>query len=327
MKNQPTRMSKPLSRRAALAGLGGAGAISVAAAALTPGVAAAAPSLPQTTTAPAGTDQLFRAFFAAKSAHSPDRTMAFFDPANTTYADGTLGWVFPTWAALKALFEQYMPQWPPAARSYPTAILGGEYGAAVFFTNTPEEFGHEIRGIAAVDIRGGKFVRWVDYWDGRHFGVAATESLRVPAAQFPADFGESKAGQLVPATLQQTVTQLSASLARGDAQAATAVFAEDGVLEDLALHTEVVGRQSIAGYLGRALASLPYGQGAAVRHIVGGDGGGAYEWVNSASPVPRGVSAVELNAAGQITRLSSIWDGSLVQTAWLAQQMALTTEQ
>jgi ketosteroid isomerase-like protein len=326
MKNQPIRMSKPISRRAALAGIGGAGALSVAGAALAPGLAAAAPS-PAKTTAPAGTDQLFLSFFAAKSAHSPDRTMAFFDQANTTYTDGTLGWIFPTWAALKALFEQYMPQWPPSARSYPTRILGGENGAAVFFTNTPEEFGHEIRGIAAVDIRDGKFVRWVDYWDGRHFGVAATESLRVPAAKFPADFGESKVGQLVPATLGQTVAELSGSLARGDGQAATAVFAEDGVLEDLTLHIEVVGRQSVAGYLGRALAQLPYGQGAGVRHIVGGDGGGAYEWVNSAGPVPRGVSAVELNAAGQVTRLSSIWDGSLVQPTWLAQQMALTTEQ
>jgi len=30
-----------------------------------------------------------------------------------------------------------------------------------FFTSTPQEFGQEIRGIAVVDIRNGKFVRWV----------------------------------------------------------------------------------------------------------------------------------------------------------------------
>jgi hypothetical protein len=137
----------------------------------------------------------------------------------------------------------------------------------------------------------GQFVRWIDYWDGRHFGVAATESLRVPASKFPADFGESKVGQRVPATLRQTVAEISGSLARGDGRAATAVFAEDGVLEDLTLHIEVVGRQSIAGYLGRALAYLPYRQGAAIRHIVGGACGGGYEWVNSAGPVPRGVTA------------------------------------
>jgi hypothetical protein len=113
MKNQPTRISKAISRRAALAGIGGAGAISVAGAALAPGLASAAPppvSPPAQMTVPAGTEQLFLAFFAAKSAHSPDRTMAFFDQASMTYADGTLGQLFPTWAALKALFDQYMPQ-------------------------------------------------------------------------------------------------------------------------------------------------------------------------------------------------------------------------
>jgi hypothetical protein len=220
-------MSKRISRRSALAGLGGAGATLAAVAALAPGAAAVAPvpadpvtagPVPaRTMSAPPATDRLFRSFFAAKSAHSPDRTMAFFDPDNTTYIDGTLGWAFPTWASLKALFEQYMPKWPPAARSYPTKILGGDHGATVFFTNTPEEFGHEIRGIAVVDIRGGQFARWIDYWDGRHFGVTATESLRLPASKFPADFGESKVGQQVPATLQQAVTELSGRLARGDA--------------------------------------------------------------------------------------------------------------
>jgi hypothetical protein len=46
------------------------------------------------------------------------------------------------------------------------------------------------------------------------------------------------------------------------------------VLEDLTLHTAIVGRQSIAAYLARALPSLPYGQGAQVRHVVGGAAGG-----------------------------------------------------
>ena len=289
-------------------------------------ISAEAPAPARTVTAPPGVDSLFRSFFAAKSAHSPDRTMAFFDPGNTTYIDGTLGWVQPTWAALKALYEQYMPTWPPPARFYPTGILGGENGAAVFFTSTPEQSGHEIRAVSVVDIRGGQFIRWIDYWDGRHYGVAATESQRVPASKFPANFGEQKAGQRIPAVLQQTVTEISGSLTRGDAQAAAGVFAEDGVLEDLTLHTEVVGRQSIAGYLGRALADLPYGRGARVRHIVGGDSGGGYEWVNDAGPVPRGVNAVELNTTGHIVRLSSIWDGSLVQPAWLTQRMSLTIE-
>jgi len=35
--------------------------------------------------------------------------MSFFDRANTTYVDATLGWQFPTWDSLKALFST-----PPA---------------------------------------------------------------------------------------------------------------------------------------------------------------------------------------------------------------------
>src|SRR6478752_3806986 len=44
---------------------------------------------------------------------------------------------------------------PTAARSYQTEVLGDAQGAVMFFTNTPQEFGHEIRGIAVVDIRNG----------------------------------------------------------------------------------------------------------------------------------------------------------------------------
>ena len=42
--------------------------------------------------------------------------MSFFDRGNTTYVDATLGWKFPTWGSLKALFSKYMPQWPAGAR-------------------------------------------------------------------------------------------------------------------------------------------------------------------------------------------------------------------
>jgi len=88
----------------------------------------------------------------------------------------------------------------------------------------------------------------------------------------------------------------------------------------------VAGPQSIAGYLQRAANTLPNGLGASVRHVVGGDTGGAYEWTNSRGPVPRGASALQLNARGQIIRLSSIWDGSSVDAGWLTQRMAETIE-
>jgi hypothetical protein len=46
--------------------------------------------------APAGVVRVINEYLAAKSAHSPDRAMSFFDRGNTTYVDATLGWKFPT---------------------------------------------------------------------------------------------------------------------------------------------------------------------------------------------------------------------------------------
>ena len=274
---------------------------------------------------PAEVQRLFASFLAAKSAANVDETMAFFS-RDITYWDATAGFEFADWGGLKAIYAQFVPKWGPAAHSYGTGLLGDTTGAALFFTNTPEEFGHEIRGISVVDIRDGKFVRWIDYWDGRHYGLAALEGFRSPLSKFPDDFGWSKPGEHASGRLKQTVSELAGSLARGDYQGAAKLFDENGILEDLTLHTAIAGPQSIADYLERAVSGLPYGDGAVVRHIVGGDPGGAYEWTNSGGPVPRGVSALKLNAEGRIVRLSSIWDGSLVDAEWLTQRMAETIE-
>ncbi|WP_019073898.1 hypothetical protein [Streptomyces hokutonensis] len=320
MKNDDTRF---ISRRSALAGavVGGA---ALAGTWAFPGFAEASSDV--SATAPARIQRLFASFLTAKSAADVDRTMAFFSRSDTTYWDATAGFDFPDWAALKAVFGAYMPTWGPAAHSYATNLLGGDTGAALFFTNTPEEFGHEIRGISVVDIRDGKFVRWIDYWDGRHYGLEALNGFRAPLAAFPSDFGWALPGENASSGLKRTVADLARSLGGGDFQRAAGLFEENGVLEDLTLHTAVAGPQSIAAYLKQAVGSLPYGRGARVRHTVGGDTGGAFEWTNSRGPVPRGVSALQLDAAGKITRLSSIWDGSLVDPAWLTQRMAETIE-
>ena len=183
--------------------------------------------------------------------------MSFFDRGNTMYVDATLGWKFPTWDSLKALFSKYMPQWPAGARSYQTEVLGDAQGAVMFFTNTPQEFGHEIRGIAVVDIRNGKFVRWVDYWDGCHFGVSATESLRTPPAQFPADFGESRVGESAAPAMTRIVGELSTDFARDNGEQAAQLFAPDAVLEDLTLRTAVVGRPVDRGLPRASFALTP----------------------------------------------------------------------
>jgi hypothetical protein len=319
-----TPMDTPVSRRSPLVGIGRPGPALVAADG--PGTSAAGAPVGRATPATQDdVDRLFAAFFAAKSAYDLDATMSFFDPSNTTYGDAVLGYLFPNWQALKAAFEQFMPNWGPEGRSTPTRVLGSEHGAVVFFTNTPELFGHEIRAISVVDIRRGKFVRWVDYWDGRHFGIAAADALRVPPSQFPAHFGTAQIDQQVSPTLNRVVAALSNKLNRGNGRSVSELFDEAGVLQDLTLHTEVVGPQSIAQFLD-STPGLPYGRRARVRHIVGGDFGGGYEWTNDSGLVPRGMSAIELNNQAKIIRLSSIWDGSLVSREWLTRRMTKTIE-
>jgi len=316
-----------VSRRTALTGLAVGGAtIAMAMTAGSSAMAATTPAAPRPDTAPPDIQALFAGFFAAKSAHDVAATMSFFAPDMVEYADATVGWPFTSASALQALFAQYMPTWPTSARSYGTEILGSHTGAIVRFTNTPEEFGHEIRGVAVVDIRDGKFVRWVDYWDGRHFGVDATAQLRTPPASFPTTFGEGQVGEHATGPAGPVISAFATALAKGDVTTATTALTDDVVLTDLALHTEVIGLQSVTAYLTRALSQLPYGVGSGVRHIVGGAPGGGYEWTNPTGPVPRGVNAVQLTESGLISRITAIWDGSLVTPPWIADRTNLTIE-
>ena len=220
--------------------------------------------------APAGVVRLIDGYLAAKSAHSPDRAMSFFDPGNTTYVNATLGWKFPTWESLKALFSKYMPQWPAGARSYQTEVLGDDRGAVVFFTDTPQEFGHEIRG----DSRCGhppRKVRAVGQLLGRPpLWRLGHRKPAHPGVEIPVRLRRVRAGNGASPEMTAISGELSADFARHNSGQAARLFAPDAVLQDLTLHTAIVGRQSIAAYLARALPSLPYGQGAQVRHVVGG---------------------------------------------------------
>jgi len=254
--------------------------------------------------------------------------MAFFDRGQLFYTDATLGYL-SDWDALRASFAQLMPTWPKTARSYPTRILGDTTSAMVLFTNTPELFGGEIQAIGSVDIRRGKIQRWVDHWDGRHFGSALAASLRVPPDKFPQDFGESTVGERASLVIKGVVAALSAAFARGDADSAASLFADDAAFEDLTLHTTLVGLLGIKGFLHRALPLVPYGgAGVKVRHTVGSAQGGGYEWTTApGATVHFGAVALELDARGRISRLTTVWDGSLITTATLQSTLASTIEQ
>ena len=262
---------------------------------------------------------LVRDYLAAKSAHDPDATMAYFAHEPLTYIDAVLGWSWYTWDALLAALRSFMPNWPQGAESYPTRVLGDTTGAVVFFTDMPGMFGpSEIRAVGVVDFEDRKVARQIDYWDGRHFGIAGTASLRVSSAEFPTDFRESTVGEHAAPTMRRVARDLALALRKRDGDGAAALFAQGAVFEDIPAHLEIVGPRSIGAYLGAAASLLPYtGEGTAVRHVVGSAVGGGYEWTAIGGAVPRGVTALELDRWGKITRMTAMWDGSLVDDATL----------
>jgi hypothetical protein len=195
----------------------------------------------------------------------------------------------------------------------------------VLFVDSPEMFGNELRIIAPIDFRDGKIVREVDYWDGRHFGTAATEAIRMSPGQFATDFGESTVGEQSSAALQDVAAALSHAFATGDPAAAAALFTTDATFEDLTLHVSVTGRPAIQAFLTRSAGLLPYGLGTSVRHTVGSAQGGGYEWLRRGAPVDHGVVALELRRS-RITRFTTVWDGSMVDDATLGALLTSTVE-
>jgi limonene-1,2-epoxide hydrolase len=287
------------------------------------------PEIVDSSHATAKASAFFHSFFTAKSRHDVDGTMDHFSRTTLTYMDATLGWAFSTHEALTGVFGQYMPKWLPSGVSYPTRILGDEHSALVAFTDTPELFGGEIRVLAAIDIKGGKIVRWIDYWDGRHFGAKLAATLRTPADKFPTDFKESLAADNASARIREVASKLHAALASNDYKSAASLFSTDAVYEDMTLRTQVLGRLAIERYLSRALATLPAGGGSSLLHVVGGDMGGGYEW--QAAPayrttVRRGITAIALDQDVKISRLTTVWDGAMISAADIRALMTLSLD-
>jgi hypothetical protein len=106
------------------------------------------------------------------------------------------------------------------------------------------------------------------------------------------------------------------------------MFSADAVYTDAALHAQILGRLAIERYLARALGSVPYGKGAMLAHVVGGDQGGGYEWRLDASlPIKRGNTSLALDANGKITQLTVIYDSGLLSDAQYHMLVDLSAEQ
>ncbi|MFD5830852.1 hypothetical protein [Lentzea sp. NPDC060358] len=265
---------------------------------------------------------LLSGYFTAKTGRRVDETMSYF-ASEMAYVDATLGWSWHGWAELHAAFGEYMPNWADTAQAYPTAVLGDTGSAVVRFTDTPELFGHEIRGIAAISFTGGKISRWVDYWDGRQFTLDGIAGQRLPAGQFPSDLGEGLGGDSRTAAIQPIAHRVAAALSAAEPAAAVELFSDDVVLEDLSLRTTITGRRAVARYLDRSLPHLPYGAGSKVRHVLGGASGGGFEWISGSGPVPHGIVAVSADGTGVVDRLSAAWDASLLTDDALGRLQAL----
>lgn len=252
-----------------------------------------------------GLVDFLRGYFAAKNSQSPGALAAFFAPDVSAYADGTLGWVIPGWEAIHKTFVEYMPRWT-GGRSYPLRILGGTDSAVVLVTDTPELFGGEIRQLACVDLKDGKIVRWVDYWDSSAFPSAPYHAMAKQGDLFPDEFGVP--GAAADRAMSSACSALHDALATGKEIAD--LFTYDAVWEDMALRVQVVGRSDIARMLDHSRGSLPFGPGASIRHVLGNARGGGYEWVaHTGSVIKVGATAVELDASGHLSRVTAVYDG------------------
>jgi hypothetical protein len=251
---------------------------------------------------------LFRGFFTAKSGHDADALMTYFARDPVLYVDASSGNQWPTWQSLWDVFHRFLPPAPADALSYPLRIIGDEHSAVVEFEDTPSLFGRELRILGSVTFDDeGKIVRWVDYWDGR-------SSQRQTSIQttYPTDFHDQVANASPEIT--RVADALQQAFAAGDAAGAASLFSFDAVYEDMAAHLRLVGRLQIQRYLERGLSEVPYGSGATVAHVVGGDEGGGYEWhaAPSTAPMRRGNTALELDTNGKISRLTTVYDSGLL---------------
>jgi ketosteroid isomerase-like protein len=246
-------------------------------------------------------------FFETKTSCDVDGTMSYFSSDLVTYTDATFGWDVG-YQALRELFEQYMPHWGPAARSYATRILANDVSALVQMVDTPELFGGELRVLAAVDFREGKIVRWVDYWDAGSYDERLYSKFRTPSDQFPRDLREAVIPTQAAPELVSISTALQSAFAAGDAWSAADLLHADVAFTDMSLRTHLLGRIETARYLDRVLAEVPYGVASTLRHVVGGAGGG-FEW--TAGPKHDGllgITAIEMGSDGLITRMDSVYD-------------------
>ncbi|PDT03250.1 hypothetical protein CO666_16925 [Rhizobium chutanense] len=270
------------------------------------------------------TAKMFEKYFATKTSEDVEGTMSFFSKKLATYTDATLGWPMD-YDYVHGLFEKYMPNWGNG-KSYPVQVLGGaEKGngsAIVSFVDTPELFGGELRILGAVDFKDGKIVRWVDYWDSSAYDDGLYSKYKTAPASFPTDFKEGEVGTNASKKIVDISTHLQSALSEGDAGEAAALFSDDAEFEDMAIRTKIRGKAAIERYLQRVASVAPFADQSRLRHVVGSDAGGGFEWfASSNSTVKGGITALSLDAQGKIISATTTYDERLLDRK-VAEQLA-----
>ena len=276
------------------------------------------PNIAKTSHASPQAVKFFHDYFTAKSTDNADALLEFFNPNQGEYYDATLGLAIAASRSelltnLKAIAQGWAKT-APNDRSYPLRILGDTMGGAlVYFVDTPGLFGAEIRSISSFDFLDGTVRRQLDNWDGR--GNIVKSSLGGDA-QYPYNLGLAGVKEKAAVEMKRAAYRLNNALSAGNATAAAVLFSYDAVFEDLTLRARVEGQIAISSYLQRSLHGLPYGPGTEVSHVLGSARGGGYEWRPSGNNVRYGITGLELDCSGNITRFTAVWDGSrLNQTA------------
>lgn len=257
--------------------------------------------------------KIFDEFFTAKSLHDGVKMVSFWAPDPVLYIDATSGGIWPSRAALLQVWTNPpFSSGPPDALSYPLRIVGDEHSLVLEMVDTPKLLGHDIRFLSALTLNDkGQIVRWIDYSDGRSSNSPG-KSRPINLATYPTDFHDNVLN--ASALIQQVSQALQDRFTLGDDAGAVTLFTPDAVFEDMALHVRLDGAVQISHYLSRALKSLPYGPGATLAHVQGSDEGGGYEWkaTVSASPLQRGITALELDESSKISRFTTVWDSSQI---------------
>jgi len=252
---------------------------------------------------------IFHGFFTAKSEHNAAKLMSYFSKTDAFYIDASSGTTWPSWQSLNDLFTPFFASGLPAdAISYPLRIVGDAHNALVEFEDTQELFGSELRILGSVTFDNHhKIIRWIDYWDGRSALVQNTIKSSYPT------YFKDEVERADPKVVS-VAKSLQQAYGAGDTAAALALMSYDVVHEDMAAHARLRGQLQVGRYYARALSALPYGPGASLVHVEGSRQGGGYEWTAApvASPMRRGHTCIELDPAGQISRLTTIYDSSLL---------------